>query len=154
MRIERAKWPYIGCAVKASTEAAEPDQRPSCLVKAAQAREGQRHNTVASLLSALKYRLVVGAGPPTLQTASRHCCCSGIWGIGKGTGFSPNPLSSHRFRGGGRSNSRREGSPPWRIARVVPFRQPHGDCGHIWTQEPRQSSVQAKTFGGLPAAGR
>jgi hypothetical protein len=66
MRIERAERPYIGCAVKASTEAAEPGERPLCLVNAAQAREGQRHNTVASLLSAIKYRSVVGAGPPTL----------------------------------------------------------------------------------------
>jgi hypothetical protein len=51
--------------MEARAEAAEPPQRTLRLAHR-YARESQRHDTVASLLSALKYRLVVGAGPPTL----------------------------------------------------------------------------------------
>jgi len=66
LRVERAERPYVGCAVKASTEAAEPGERPLCLVNAAQAYEGQGHDMVARLLNAFTFHLGAGAGPPTL----------------------------------------------------------------------------------------
>jgi hypothetical protein len=66
LRVERAEWPHVRRAVEARTEAAEPRDSNLCLVGMARAYEGQRQNAVTSLLSALKYHLVVGVGPPTL----------------------------------------------------------------------------------------